>query len=189
MVEQSFIHILLHYEHFLHAKFLFHIVFMFSTWYGVIRSCKSKSFVQRHAEAVSLFHDVEVLHTIGDFNQKEKFVFDDEMINGIRTLIVYYKIPKNPCRIFEKNESLSIGFQKKCKARFGSWKCSSIITCFCCLFKKEKFGIPFVISEHWSSFKRNKNFKKLFDSKKWQKKHFLSKPKKKGLKNYGIKTK
>jgi hypothetical protein len=39
---------------------------------------------------------VEILHAIGDFNQKEKFVFDDKHINGIRTLIVYYKNSKNP---------------------------------------------------------------------------------------------
>jgi hypothetical protein len=30
--------------------------------------------VQRHAEAVSLLHDVEVLHAIGDFNQKENSI-------------------------------------------------------------------------------------------------------------------
>ena len=71
------------------------------------------NFVQRHAEAVSLLHDVEVLHAIGDFNQKEKFVFDDEMINGIRTLIVYYKNSKNPLQNFlRRMKAYQLGFKK-----------------------------------------------------------------------------
>ena len=58
-----------------------HKILFISSWFPNKLEPTNGNFVQRHAEAVSLLHDVEVLHAIGYFNEKEKFVFDDQVIN------------------------------------------------------------------------------------------------------------
>ncbi|GAB1357112.1 glycosyltransferase [Cloacibacterium normanense] len=115
--------------------------------------------MQRHAEAVSLLHDVEVLHAIGNFNQKEKFVFDDEMINGIRTLIVYYKNSKNPLQNFlRRMKAYQLGFKKMQKPDLVHGNVLHNNMLFAVSLKR-KFGIPFVISEHWSLFQEQNHHK------------------------------
>ena len=61
-------------------------ILFISSWFPNKLEPTNGNFVQRHAEAVALKHDVEILHTIGDFNQKETFVFD---------LLLAYGTPKS----------------------------------------------------------------------------------------------
>ena len=129
----------------------FKILFI-SSWFPNKLEPTNGNFVQRHAEAVSLLHDVEVLHAIGDFNQKEKFVFDEKIINGIRTLIVYYKNSKNPLQNFlRRMKAYTLGFKKMQKPDLmhGNILQNDM---FFAVFMKKKLGIPFVISEHWDIF-------------------------------------
>lgn len=129
----------------------FKILFI-SSWFPNKLEPTNGNFVQRHAEAVSLLHDVEILHAIGDFNQKEKFVFDDKVINGIRTLIVYYKNSKNPLQNFlRRMKAYKLGFKKMQKPDLVH---ANILhnSMFFAVSLKRKFGIPFVVSEHWSAF-------------------------------------
>lgn len=129
----------------------FKILFI-SSWFPNKLELTNGNFVQRHAEAVSSLHDVEILHAIGDFNQKEKFVFDDKIINGIRTLIVYYKNSKNPLQNFlRRMQAYKLGFKKMQKPDLVH---ANILhnSMFFAVSLKRKYGIPFVISEHWSAF-------------------------------------
>ena len=71
-------------------------ILFISSWFPNKLEPTNGNFVQRHAEAVSQLHDVEILHSIGDSMQKETYLFDDKIINRIRTVIVYYKNSKNP---------------------------------------------------------------------------------------------
>ena len=136
-----------------------HKILFISSWFPNKLEPTNGNFVQRHAEAVSLLHDVEVLHAIGNFNQKEKFVFDDEMINGIRTLIVYYKNSKNPLQNFlRRMKAYQLGFKKMQKPDLVHGNVLHNNMLFAVSLKR-KYGIPFVISEHWSVFQEQNHHK------------------------------
>ena len=174
-----------------------HKILFISSWFPNKLEPTNGNFVQRHAEAVSLLHDVEVLHAIGDFNQKEKFVFDDEMINGIRTLIVYYKNSKNPLQNFlRRMKAYQLGFKKMQKPDLvhGNVLHNNLLFA---VYLKKKFGIPFVVTEHWTAL-REINRNKLPFQKKMIAKFIgnqssmllpVSKDLEKGLKSLPIKTK
>lgn len=151
----------------------FKILFI-SSWFPNKLEPTNGNFVQRHAEAVSLLHDVEILHAIGDFNQKEKFVFDDKIINGIRTLIVYYKNSKNPLQNFlRRMKAYKLGFKKMEKPDLVH---ANILhnSMFFAVSLKRKYGIPFVVSEHWSAFQEI-NHDKLSKSSKFLAKKIANK--------------
>ncbi len=108
------------------------------------------NFVQRHAEAVSLLHDVEVLHCIGDQNQQQHYLFDEKIINGIRTLIVYYQKTKNPVlNYFRRMKAYKQGFSKMA---FPNVVHANILqnSMLFAVYLKKKHKLPFVVSEHWS---------------------------------------
>jgi glycosyltransferase involved in cell wall biosynthesis len=127
-------------------------ILFISSWFPNKIEATNGNFVQRHAEAVSQLHDVEILHAIGDRNQKEKFLFDDKIINGIRTLIVYYK----------NSEISAINFLRRMKAYrlgFKKMKMPDLVhanvlhnSMFFAVWLKKKHKIPFVVTEHWSIF-------------------------------------
>ena len=136
-----------------------HKILFISSWFPNKLEPTNGNFVQRHAEAVSLLHDVEVLHAIGDFNQKEKFVFDDQIINGIRMLIVYYKNSKNPLQNFlRRMRAYQLGFKKMQKPDLVHGNVLHNNMLFAVSLKR-KYGIPFVISEHWSVFQEQNHHK------------------------------
>lgn len=111
--------------------------------------------MQRHAEASALFNNVEVLHAIGNFDQKEKYLFHEEFINGIRTLIVYYKNSNNPVQNFYRRmKSYKMGFSKLKKPDLVH---ANVLhnSMFFAVYLKRKFKIPFVISEHWTAYQEN----------------------------------
>ena len=172
-------------------------ILFISSWFPNKLEPTNGNFVQRHAEAVSLFHNVEILHAIGDFNQKEKFVFEDEKINGIRTLIVYYKNSKNPLQNFlRRMKAYQLGFKKIQKPDLvhGNVLHNNLLFA---VYLKKKFGIPFVVTEHWTAL-REINRNKLPFQKKLIAKFIgnqssmllpVSKDLEKGLKSLPIKTK
>ena len=174
-----------------------HKILFISSWFPNKLEPTNGNFVQRHAEAVSLLHDVEVLHAIGDFNQKEKFVFDDQIINRIRTLIVYYKNSKNPLQNFlRRMKAYQLGFKKIQKPDLvhGNVLHNNLLFA---VYLKKKFGIPFVVTEHWTAL-REINRNKLPFQKKLIAKFIgnqssmllpVSKDLEKGLKSLPIKTK
>ena len=126
-------------------------ILFISSWFPNKLEPTNGNFVQRHAEAVALKHDVEILHTIGDFKQKETFVFDDKIINGIRTLVVYYRNSKNPVQNFlRRMKAYKIGFSKMQKPELVHANVLHNNMLFA-VYLKKKYKIPFVISEHWTA--------------------------------------
>ena len=127
-------------------------ILFISSWFPNKLEPTNGNFVQRHAEAVSRLHDVQVLHSIGDSTQKETYLFDDQMINGIRTLIVYYKNTKNPLLNFIRR-------MKAYKKGFSKLQTPDLVhanvlhnSMLFAVYLNKKFKIPFVITEHWSGF-------------------------------------
>ncbi|WP_313098542.1 glycosyltransferase [Epilithonimonas sp.] len=126
-------------------------ILFISSWFPNKLEPTNGNFVQRHAEAVALKHEVEILHTIGDFKQTETFVFDDKIINGIRTLVVYYKNSKNPLQNFlRRMNAYKMGFSKMQKPELVHGNVLHNNMLFA-VYLKKKYKIPFVISEHWTA--------------------------------------
>ena len=134
-------------------------VLFISSWFPNKLEPTNGNFVQRHAEAVSLLHDVEILHAIGDSTQNEKFIFDDKVINGIRTLIVYYKNSKNPLlNFYRRMKAYQLGFKRVEKPDLVHGNVLHNNMLFA-VYLKKKYKIPFVITEHWSVFQEVNHFK------------------------------
>ncbi|KIA84474.1 hypothetical protein OA84_02825 [Kaistella solincola] len=127
-------------------------ILFISSWFPNKLEPTNGNFVQRHAEAVALRHDVEVLHAIGDPAQKELYIVDDQEINGIRTLIVYYKKSINPARnFFRRMKAYQRGFSQMQKPDLVHANILFNSVLFA-VYLKRKHHIPFVVSEHWSGF-------------------------------------
>ena len=130
-------------------------ILFISSWFPSKVEPTNGNFVQRHAEASALFNEVEVLHAIGDFEQKEIYTVDDQIINGIRTLIVYYKNSRNPVQNFYRRmKSYQLGFSKMKKPDVVHANVMHNSMLFA-VYLKKKFNIPFVITEHWTAFQEN----------------------------------
>ncbi|WP_379966564.1 glycosyltransferase family 4 protein [Epilithonimonas sp. UC225_85] len=129
-------------------------ILFISSWFPNKLEPTNGNFVQRHAEAVALQHEVEILHTIGDFDQKETFVFDDKVINGIRTLIIYYKNSKNPVQNFlRRMKAYKMGFAKMQKPDLVHANVLHNNMLFA-VYLKKKYKIPFVVTEHWTALQK-----------------------------------
>ena len=130
-------------------------ILFISSWFPNKLEPTNGNFVQRHAEAAALYNEVEILHTIGDFNQKEIFVFDEKIINGLKTLIIYYKNSKNPLRNFiRRMKAYKIGFAKMQKPDLVHANVLHNNMLFA-VYLKKKFKIPFVRGGDWTAYQEN----------------------------------
>lgn len=138
----------------IHSSFfiLRYKILFISSWFPNRIELTNGNFVQQHAESVALKHDVQILHVIGDFELKEQYHFDENIINGIKTLIVYYKNTQfPPLNFFRRFQAYRKGFSKMQKPDLIHANIMHNSMLFAVWLKK-RFNIPFVISEHWSLF-------------------------------------
>ena len=129
-------------------------ILFISSWFPNKLEPTNGNFVQRHAEAVAQLQDVEILHAIGDFNQNEKFIFDDKVINRIRTLVVYYKNTKSPIlNFFRRMKAYKMGFGKMERPDLVHANVLHNSMLFA-VYLKKKYKIPFVVTEHWTALRK-----------------------------------
>lgn len=129
-----------------------HKILFLSSWYPNKLEPTNGNFVQRHAEAVALCHEVEILHAIGDPTLKGTFLIDDQVVNGIRTLIVYYRSTANPVlNFYLRMRAYQRGFSCITKPDIVHANILRNSMLFA-VFLKRRFNLPYVISEHWSAF-------------------------------------
>jgi len=133
-----------------------HILFL-NSWYPSRVLPINGDFIQRHAEAVSLQHQVTSIHIITDPNCKHSIEIDKKVINGINTFIGYIKQTQHPIikgylffRAF-KNILKEIGHIDLVHLNvlypFG------IFALYLKWFRKK----PFIISEHWTGYQTHSN--------------------------------
>ena len=130
-------------------------ILFISTWFPNKIDPTAGNFVQRHAEAVSTSNNVEILHAIGNEKQKEKFVFEENVIHDVRTLIVYYK----------NSEKRSVNFSRRMKAYkmgFSRMKKPDLVhanvmhnSMLFAVWLKKIHKIPFVVTEHWTALQKD----------------------------------
>ncbi|WP_292010573.1 glycosyltransferase [Chryseobacterium sp.] len=140
-------------------------ILFISSWFPNKLEPTNGNFVWYHAEAVSLLNHVEILHVIGDLNQKEEFIFDDNNVNNIRVLIIYYKSTNNPVRNFLRRiNAYKLGFNKMTKPDLVHANILHNNMLFA-VYLKRKYKIPFVVTEHWSAFQKENQAKTPFKIK------------------------
>ena len=162
-----------------------HVLFI-SSWYPSKVFPTNGDFVQRHAEAVHLLHNVSVLHIVTDKNI-QKTIIDVQIINGIKTYIGYVKHTKNPL----KKGILFFNAYKQILKKIGTFDIIHLNVLFPFgifalhqkIFKKR----PFIITEHWTDYKHplstKISFIQRFISKKITKKANFVCPVSKDLQN------
>lgn len=141
-------------------------VLFLSAWYPNRYDSMAGLFVQKHAEAVSLYADVKVLYVHGDekIESMEIVVTKHKNIEEFR---IYYPISKES--IFGKIRKIVYYFrayQKGIKAiKETGWKPdvtqANVFTrtAFIAYLIKLKFKTPYVVIEHWTRYFRNGTFK------------------------------
>lgn len=127
-------------------------ILFISSWFPSKIESTNGNFVQRQAEAVALLHEVEIMHAVGDPDQKQKYISDERTINGIRTFIVYYKNSRNPALNFiRRMRAYHKGFLRMQKPDLVHANILHNSMLFA-VYLKKRYRIPFVVTEHWSLF-------------------------------------
>ena len=109
-------------------------------------------FIQRHAEAVAIDHQVTALHIISDKNSDASIEIREDLINGVRTYIGYIKFTRNPLLKYVRFISAFKRISKKIEA-FDVVHLNRLypLGIFAVYLKYIK-RTPFIISEHWTGY-------------------------------------
>ncbi|RBW61383.1 hypothetical protein DS884_03480 [Tenacibaculum sp. E3R01] len=133
------------------TKSKLHILFLCG-WYPSRVLPNNGDFIQRHAEAVSLKHQVSVLHIISDASLNKNIEIFSESINEIHTQIAYIKPSKNPIIKIIRYYNAFIILLK----RIGTFDIVHLNKLFpfgiLALYLKWVKKKQFVISEHWTGY-------------------------------------
>lgn len=135
-----------------------HVLFL-NSWYPSRISPNNGDFIQRHAEAVALTHEVTSIHVITDSNLKVTSEIIDFNLNNVRTLIGYIQPTKNLLKklylffitylnLFKKAGKIDI-------VHLNVIYPAGLFALYLKWFKKK----PYIISEHWSIYKEPFNSK------------------------------
>lgn len=132
------------------------------SWYPNKLAPFNGDFIKRHAEAVSLYDDIQVIHVVRDLNGLvTKDVHIDESVKeGLSEKIIYYYSPSPKFSILDKYLS-EAKYRKLYKQAVNDYINQSGLPALshvhvgmkagiiACWLKKKK-NVPYVISEHWT---------------------------------------
>ncbi len=128
-------------------------VLFISSWFPNRLHPLDGNFVQRHAEAVSTLHDVEVLHVVPDLQQKQLYQIEENTINGIHTVTVYYQDSGNPfINNIRKFSAYKKGLRLVQQPEIVHANVLHTNLLFA-LWLKKKYGIPYVVTEHFTDYR------------------------------------
>jgi len=119
-------------------------------------------FVKRHAIAVSKYADISVLAVVLDKNNKQLYEVESQLSNGLTEIIIYIK--KHQSKIILLNTIINT--YRYITAHIAGWNillqtdnkpdiCHvNVLTRAGAMafFFKKRYGIPYVITEHWSRY-------------------------------------
>jgi glycosyltransferase involved in cell wall biosynthesis len=139
-------------------------VLFISQWYPHRYDQMSGLFVQKHAEAVSIFCNVRVLYVHADENISN-FEVEEKLHTGFRELIVYYPNKKGrPFYAIRKVTNYLIAYKKGMDILRAEKFTPDIVhaniltrTGLIAYILKLWKGIPYVVTEHWSRYLPNRN--------------------------------
>lgn len=117
------------------------------------------NFVQRHAEAVALRHQVHVLYVTASPHQKERIEIENKEEEGVNITIVYYR-KSLLLNFFRKRKAFRTGLRYiRNEAKFDFelvhhnviWK-----DIWQAWYIHKKFNTPYIITEHWTGFDKSR---------------------------------
>ena len=121
-------------------------------WYPSKVSPNNGDFIQRHAEAVSLIHQVTVIHIITDKKTKKNIDYTSEKVNGIETHIAYIKYSNNPLKkiffFIKAFKVLLLKFKYIDVVHLNEIFPFGVFSLYLKWFKKK----PYIISEHFTGY-------------------------------------
>ncbi len=138
-------------------------VLFISSWYPSREHPTLGNFVQRHAEAIYPYVDLEVLVVIGSSTTKS-FEIDHTIIDGVSTTMVYYKKVSNKVPLLSSYlkykrylNSYTTGYELLLKRRKQAhFDLIHVNVTFqsgiFARYLKRKVGLPYVITEHWTGY-------------------------------------
>lgn len=133
------------------------IVFL-ARWYPHRYDSMYGLFIQRHAEAVSAFHDICVVYVHADENAKEKFEIERQCENNVDTIRIYYRKNNNKIiniiRFFRANRKALSLIDRIDIIHVHILTRLGVIA----LFEKKLHHIPYLITEHWSRYLPGNDF-------------------------------
>ena len=128
------------------------------SWYPNINDRFDGDFIQRHARAAAIYHDIHVI-VVKEANIEEEVKEDVRLSTGLTEQIIYYKKKSGLFQKFKKNWNWKQLFQKSIQAFIDKnglpdkvhvhipWKAGLMALWF-----QKKFGIKYIISEHWGIY-------------------------------------
>ena len=140
-------------------------VLYISSWYPSKEHSTLGNFVQKHAEAIQPFVELEVLYVTSSSTDS----IEHAVINGVSTTIVYYKkvtskIPliSNLLKYKKSIEAFDKGLDFLAKNR--AFSAIDLVHCnvsfpagYFALEMKRRNNIPFLLTEHWTAFSKGTN--------------------------------
>lgn len=142
-------------------------VLYLSAWYPHRYDAMWGLFVRKHAEAVSRFADVCVLYLMAD-EKVDQFDIVEQTTNSVREVYVYYPFTNKPVL---RQLTKAIGYVRAFRRGFAVVRQkfglpdvvqANVLTRSGVLayWLKRKFGIPYIIVEHWTRYlPQNLNYK------------------------------
>ena len=141
-----------------------HIVFL-ARWYPHRYDPMLGLFVQRHAEAATLYDDISVVYAHADDQIRQKFDIVDETINNVRTIRVYYRKSWSKLisllRFFKANNKALKMLPKPDIIHVHILTRLGLVA----LRQKRLHGTPYIITEHWSRYLPGNDFSGLLRKK------------------------
>jgi glycosyltransferase involved in cell wall biosynthesis len=141
-------------------------VLMLPKWYPSRLDSAEGNYVERHVRAISAYADVAVLYVHSDADIKDSYELVQALENGYPVYRVFFRRSESGWRFLDQAVNLYRYFraQKKgydvLKHTFGPISLTHVHvltrTSFFALYLSWTEGIPFLISEHWSGFLRER---------------------------------
>ena len=144
-------------------------VLFLSSWYPSRVAPRLGNFVEKHAEAVALKANVYALHVSSDSNCKNKFETDVKTLNGVYTVVIYYKKVEKSIPLLsaiQKANRFFVSYIKGLKLIFSKESNIDIVhhnviypVGIIAFLVKFFYGIPYLITEHSTAYLSVKKIK------------------------------
>ncbi len=138
-----------------------HVLFL-PLWYPNKYDPMPGLFIERHARSVKQYCDVSVLYLHPDPEQKRNYLFETNNDDNIYTIRLYYKHTKNNfpglsqlIKTFQFYKAALKGYIYLCKGKYKPHIVHvNVLTRLgaFALFLKFMYGLPYIITEHWSRY-------------------------------------
>ena len=141
------------------------------SWYPNKLDQFGGDFIQRHIKAISLYRTQYIIYVVKDEHGKISPAVSTEITSGenYTEKIIYYHIKKTGIKLLDKLFSQiksNCIYRNELKEYVKLKGCPRLIHVhvaykagLAALWAKKKWGIPFILTEHWSIFLKEANFK------------------------------